>query len=327
MPHGLIKDLRPGEQVVDFFVLRKKELRLRRETNESYLALELGDQSGRIAATLWDNAEALCADLSVGQVIKVKGVVVEYAGRPHLKLEKVRPARADEVEGMEAFVPVCPKDLGELWMRLDQLVEGITNPHLKGLLQALFGDSAFRQVFAQAPAGKLWHHNYRGGLLEHTVAVAETCAAVHHRYSHLDRDLLVTGALLHDVGKVQELKVDGFIDYSDQGRLIGHIVLGAEMVREKLRTLPNFPEELAMRLLHLILSHQGKGEYGSPVVPMTLEAIILYYADELDSKANAFERIIGRDKEQGKKWSRYVELMDRFLYLGEEREPGDEQRA
>ncbi len=154
--------------------------------------------------------------------------------------------------------------------------------------------------------------------------MAETCAAAHHRYPHVDHDLLVTGALLHDLGKIEELKTEGFIDYSDQGRLIGHIVLGAEMVRDRLRALPGFPEELAMRLLHLILSHQGKGEYGSPVVPMTVEAIILYYADELDSKANAFARIISRDKEPGRKWSRYVELMDRFLYLGDEPESASE---
>ncbi len=324
MPRTLIKDLKPGEQVVDFFVVRRKELRLRRDTNESYLALELGDQSGRISATVWENAEALHAQLTIGQVVKAKGMVVEYAGKPHLKLEKVRAARAEEVEALEAFVPTCPKDLEELWQRLDQLMQAVTNPHLRALLRTFFAESEFRKVFAEAPAGKLWHHNYRGGLLEHTVAVAETCAAAHHRYPHVDHDLLVTGALLHDLGKIEELKTEGFIDYSDQGRLIGHIVLGAEMVRDRLRALPGFPEELAMRLLHLILSHQGKGEYGSPVVPMTVEAIILYYADELDSKANAFARIISRDKEPGRKWSRYVELMDRFLYLGDEPESASE---
>ncbi|MCR4440055.1 MAG: HD domain-containing protein [bacterium] len=327
MAHALIKDLRPGDQVLDFFVVRKKELRLKRGTNESYLALQLGGQSGRISATVWDDAEATYAKIAIGQVIKAKGTVVDYCGKPHVNVEKIRPAREEEVEAAEAFVPVCPKDVAQLWERLDRLVASVGNEHLGRLLRALFGDQDFRRAFGQAPAGKLWHHNYRGGLLEHTVAVAETCDAVHQRYARVDRDLLVTGALLHDVGKVRELKVTGFIDYSDEGRLVGHIVLGAQMVREKIQTLPDFPEELAMRLVHLVLAHQGKGEYGSPVVPMTIEAIILYYADELDSKANAFERIMGRDREAGKRWSRYVELMDRFLYLGDEGESAGEQKS
>ncbi len=327
MSHEIIKHLRPGDQVLGFFVVRKKDLRLKRENNESYLALELGDQSGRISATVWDDAEAIYSKIEVGQVIKAKGTVVDYRGKPHVKVEKIRPARPEEVDGAEAFVPVCPKDLEQLWARLDRLVESVSNEHLGRLLRALFGDGEFRQAFANAPAGKLWHHSYRGGLLEHTVAVAEICDAVHSRYEHVDRDLLVCGALLHDIGKTRELQVGGFIDYSDEGRLIGHIVLGAQMVKEKIQTLSGFPEELAVRLQHLILAHQGKGEYGSPVVPMTVEAIILYYADELDSKANAFARVIGRDKEAGKKWSRYVELMDRFLYLGEQEEASGEQKA
>ncbi|MGQ9559353.1 MAG: 3'-5' exoribonuclease YhaM family protein [Candidatus Oleimicrobiaceae bacterium] len=327
MSHELIKHLRPGDRVLGFFVLRKKELRVKRGNNEPYLALELGDQSGRITATVWDDAEALHHTLEVGQVIKAKGTVVEYCGKPHVNVAKIRPARPEEVDAAEVFVPVCPKDLGQLWARLDRLVESVRNEHLSGLLRALFGDAQLRRAFANAPAGKLWHHNYRGGLLEHTVAVAEICDAVHSRYDYLDRDLLLCGALLHDIGKMRELQVSGFIDYSDEGRLIGHIVLGAQMVKEKIQTLSGFPQELAMRLQHLILAHQGKGEYGSPVVPMTMEAIILYYADELDSKANAFAHIIGRDEESGKKWSRYVELMDRFLYLGEQEGPPAEQKA
>lgn len=327
MSHELIKHLRPGDRVLGFFVLRKKELRVKRANNECYLALELGDQSGRITATVWNDAEALYRKFEVGQAIKAKGTVVEYCGKPHVNVDQIRPARPEEVDTAEAFVPICPKDLGQLWARLDRLVDSVRNEHLGGLLRALFGDGQLRRAFANAPAGKLWHHNYRGGLLEHTVAVAEICDAVHSHYDYLDRDLLLCGALLHDIGKMRELQASGFIDYSDEGRLIGHIVLGAQMVKEKIQALSGFPEELAMRLQHLILAHQGKGEYGSPVAPMTMEAIILYYADELDSKANAFARIIGRDKEAGKKWSRYVELMDRFLYLGEQEGPALEQKA
>jgi 3'-5' exoribonuclease len=201
--------------------------------------------------------------------------------------------------------------------QLDELVESIKNNYLAQLLNNIFQDQQVRKDFITAPAGKLWHHNYIGGLLQHSLAVALTCDAVQARYQYIDRDLLITAALLHDIGKIRELQTNGFIDYSDEGRLTGHIVLGAHIVKKKIAEITDFPANLAVKLEHLILSHQGKLEHGSPVLPMMIEAIMLYYADELDSKANAFERIIAKEKGNKSNWSGYINLIERFVYVGD----------
>jgi len=312
----MITDLKAGEDVISFFVLRRKEIRTRRENGEAYLSLELGDASGRINGSVWDEAQKHYDAVQRGEIVKIKARVVNFKDRLHLNIEKVRTATEQDPVDLSQLVPVADKSVQSMSQQLDDLIASIENADLKKLLLHIFGDEKTRKQFERAPGGKLWHHNYLGGLLEHTLSVTTIAEQVAASYAGVNRDLLVAAGLLHDIGKISSYTYKTLIDFTDEGRLLGHIVLGSQMVAEHISRLDGFPEELATQLQHLILSHQGKLEQASPVVPMTLEGLILYYADELDSKANAFLRI--KKKEAGKRWSSYVNLLDRYFFLGSE---------
>ncbi len=310
----MITDIKAGDRVLSFFVLRKKEIKTKRETSEIYLSLEFGDASGRITGTLWHDAQETYESLERGDVLKIKGTVITFKDRLHLSLDKIRQVTNKDAVDMSDLVPSSDLDLKALTAQLDNLVSSVRNPHLGQLLKLVFEDPGIRTAFEHAPGGKLWHHNYLRGLLEHTLSVTTIADNVGGLYPGVNRDLLITAGLLHDLGKIDSYRYDTLIDYTDEGRLLGHIVLGAQMVRDKVKQIDDFPAELGKQLLHLILSHQGKLEQASPVVPMMLEGLILYYADELDSKANAFLRI--KKKDGGKRWSSYVHLLGQFFYLG-----------
>ncbi len=189
---------------------------------------------------------------------------------------------------------------------------GFTNPHLKSLLEELFADREFVAAFLRAPAGKLWHHNRIAGLIQHTAAVCRLCSILARMYPEVDRELLIAGAILHDIGKIEEFHYDTAIDYTDRGRLVGHIVIGAQRTAQRAAQISGFPPELLDSLLHLILSHQG--EHGSPVLPATREAFLLHFADQIDAKMDALRRITGT-MAAGEQW-KFVKLLDRFLFLG-----------
>lgn len=312
----MITDLKAGETIVSFFVLRKKEIKTRRESNEIYLSLELGDASGRIFGAVWDEPQKSYQAVEKGDVVKVKATVIDFRDRLHLNIEKLRKVDEKDEVDIKQLVPACDKDLKKLIAQLDELIASVSNTHLKHLLSSIFDDRTIRTPFETAPGGKLWHHNYLGGLLEHTLSVTEIADKIGQMYPDVNRDLLVTAGLLHDIGKIDSYRYDTMIDFTDEGRLLGHIVIGAQLVSERIKSLSEFPKELAKQLVHLILSHQGKLEQASPVVPMTLEGIILYYADEFDAKANAFLRI--RKKEGHKRWSSYVNLLGQYFYFGSE---------
>ena len=315
----MIRDFKAGDKVLAFFVLRRKELKTRHDSGDAYLSLELADASGRILGSLWDDVQKHFDALNRGDVVKVKGRVIDFHQRAHLSIEKIRKAVKEDEYDLAKLVPVVEQDRDELFARVRKLVASVKNPHLKALLERTFQDERIRHGFYNAPGGKLWHHNYLGGLMEHTLSVTEIALKVGQTYPGVDRDLLLAGALLHDIGKIETYEYKTVIDFTDRGRLLGHIVIGAQIVSEQIKALPDFPDELRDRLLHLILSHQGKLEQASPVVPMTLEGLILYYADELDSKANAFLRIRKKEARHGK-WSAYVRLLERHLYFGPQSE-------
>ncbi len=315
----MIRDFKAGDEVIEFFVLRRKEIKAKRDGGEAYLSVELADASGRILGSMWENFKQPFETLERGDVVKVKGRVIDFHERPHLHIDKIRKAADKDRVDLSKLVPVVEKERDKLLQRVKELIESVGNPFLRRLLDAVFGDPAIRKGFYHAPGGKLWHHNYLGGLMEHTLTVTEICLSVAALYDRVDRDLLLAGGLLHDIGKIQTYHYRTVIEFTDRGRLLGHIVLGAQLVTEKIQTIDGFPNELRDRLLHLILSHQGKLEQASPVVPMTLEGLILYYADELDSKANAFLRIRKKEAAFGK-WSSYVKLLERYFYFGEPRE-------
>jgi 3'-5' exoribonuclease len=309
-----VRDLKVGNRIEDFFVLRKKELK--EYDGQKFLKLELGDKSGRADAVLWDEADRFYHQAEVGDIVKIKGSITTYKDSLQITLESLK--KAEEKIKLSDFLPSSEKDIEELFVRFKDMASSVKNPHLKSLLESLINDSALMQNFKQAPGGKLWHHSYLGGLLEHTLMVAQICEKAASLYELVDRDLLITGALIHDIGKIKQYSTSGFIDYSDEGRLIGHIVSGYDLITRKIEKIKDFPEELALKLRHLILSHQGQLEMASPVVPQTLEAIILHYADEMDAKSGAFTHIIKREKLKDKKWSDWVPLIKRFIYLGEE---------
>jgi len=313
-----IRELEPGEQITSFFVIRKMELKTKRD-GSPYLLLGLGDSTGRISATLWENAKSGYDSFKVGDIVKVKGNVLTYNDTLQISVERIRKAEPSDRIDVKEFVQKGKIDIETLSGSFNDTIESIRNTHLRKLLRKIFDNPQFFNQFRDAPGGKLWHHAHLGGLLEHTMAVVKVCETMSQLYPKTERDILITGALLHDIGKIEEYGYDqGFIDFTDEGRLWGHISIGAQRVRaiiEEIEKEEGFPGELKKEILHLILSHQGKLEHGSPVLPQTLEAMILYYSDEMDSKANALLHIIERDSEPGRQWSQYIQLLDRFIYL------------
>jgi 3'-5' exoribonuclease len=315
-----VKDLKPGLEVTEFFVLRKKELK--EYDGQRFFKLELGDRSGRIDAIVWDNIDQLYDEAEVGEIVKVKGWVSTYKEMPQIKVDKIRKAKEEEIDLID-FLPQSEKNFNLLYDDFKNIVQTIENSYLKRLLDLLLEDSSLMEKFKRAPGGKLWHHARVGGLLEHTLRVVAICEKAAEMYDLVNRDLLITGALVHDIGKIKSYSAGGFFDYTDEGRLVGHIVSGDELIDGKIQKITNFPQDVALKLKHLILSHQGQLEFASPVVPQTIEAIILHYADELDAKADAFSHIIKTQKVKGKKWSDWVHLINRFIYLGEDEEQKD----
>ncbi len=313
--HPFINDLHVGDNFDGFFVMQSLQMKTTR-ANKPFIVFEFSDRTGRIAGKLWDDAEAAYRGLSEGQVVKVRAVVEEYLGNPELKVQKIRPVAGEDSTDVTRFLPTVDHDSQQDWDQLEAAMERLEHPGLKALLEKLFGDESFREQYGRAPAGKRWHHGYIGGLLEHAASMAKLAHRVADHYPQLDRDLLVAGAILHDVGKLQELKYDTSIDYTVRGRLEGHIVIGANFVEQAAEGIEELDEETLVHLKHLVLSHQGTRENGCPVEPMTREAFTLYYLDEIDSKLNAIGRELEKAAGGGGAFTEYIKLLDRMLYKG-----------
>lgn len=315
----MINEIKPGQVIEDFFVLRKLECRTQKEKGVLYLSLELGDASGRIFGSLWHNVKKNQKILKEGDIVKIKARIIDWKGKPHLSIDRIRLSTDNDKVDIEKLIPKANCNPVTCYQSLIDLVNSVKEKNLRALLSAVYLDKSIKNDLFRAPAGKLWHHCYEGGLMEHTLNVCRIVDSVAVHFNQIDRDLLLTGALLHDIGKINEFDSGNFIEYSDEGRLCGHISMGFHIVAGYIEKIEKFPQELRNKLLHLILSHQGQLEHGSPVVPMTREALILYYADEMDSKLNAFERIYKKEKSLNKNWSSYVKLMDRFFYFGNDK--------
>lgn len=310
-----VADLIEGEPVTSYFLAKQVQVRQRR-TGEPYLTLVLADRTGEVPAVLWEGVEAVGQALADGDIVKVQGFLGTYQREPQLTLTRLRKAAPEEV-ALEDYLPRSAQDPAALLTRLQEVVDGMQEPHLRRLLHDLLADEAFVTGFAAAPAAKSIHHAVLGGLLEHTVSVVGLCRLLAEYYPALDRDLLLAAAILHDAGKVHELTWDRVFDYTDAGRLLGHITLGALLVGERVRAIPDFPESLAQRLLHCILSHHGELEWGSPRRPKTLEAMVLHYAEDLDGKVNAFLSFAQSHPDpQHPGWTQFNKSLDRYLYFG-----------
>ncbi|TKJ41845.1 hypothetical protein CEE37_04560 [candidate division LCP-89 bacterium B3_LCP] len=313
----LLQELNPGEHFTGFVAIRVLHVRQKRD-GSPYLALEFSDRSGRMSGNVWDNVEEFKKVLKVGQVVKLHGSITTYQDKKQITIEKLRPARPEDPVDKTRLIQTSQRSQDEMRRHLRRLIEGVENADIRSFLRRFFDDPEISEKYFDAPAGKLWHHAYLGGLAEHSLNMAEILLKVSEFYPNANRDLLVTGALLHDIGKIYEYQWDVSIDFSDRGRLIGHIVIGQELLNLHRQKDPEMPEEIWNQIIHMVLSHQGKYEHKTPILPATLEAVLLYCADLMDSKANAFNRIIQRSREQGDRWSEYIKLADTFLFAGDE---------
>ena len=304
--------LNKGDVVDHFLMIRKCELRTAKN-NKQFLALELADKSLAVNSNMFESFEEIYTKVKAGDIVKVKGVIEDYQGSPQIKVKSIRPAKfEDDVTPMD-FLAKSKRSLDEMKKEFFGRVEEISNQHLRALLKNIFTEEAFEK-YSSVPAGKSWHHSYIHGLLEHTLEIIKICDLMCNFHSELNRDLLISGAMLHDFGKIEELSFETGFEYTDKGKLIGHIVIAAMHIEENSKAIKNFPEELKNCLLHLVLSHQGKLEHASPVVPKTIEAIALYHADELSAKVNAYKNALVTELKSESKWTKFLTLADTDLY-------------
>jgi 3'-5' exoribonuclease len=283
MKPQFIAGLADGQVVSSLFLVREKEVRTSVRSGKSWLELNLADRSGSIPAKMWDNFESLAKTFECDDVVRVRGRVKIYNGQKELTLEQIVPT-ADSEYDLADFLPHTKCDVEELYACVQTAIAGMKNPWLRQLLSSVVEDPDIAPRLKRAPAAMTMHHAYLGGLLEHIVSLLGLAAAVSAHYPELDADLLLTGVVLHDIGKLDELRYARGIDYSDQGRLLGHIMIGARLVREKCNAMEGFPVPLAVLVEHLIVSHHGTHEFGSPSLPQTPEAVMLHFIDDMDSK-------------------------------------------
>ena len=311
-----LNELSVGDEFTMFLIVTKSELKTA-INGKSFLNLELRDKSLALPSKVWDNAEDYAKKLKEGTIVKVVGQIEDFKGALQIKIGKINPAKESDNVKPEDFLPKSQRSLPEMFNELDQVIASIKNPFLNQLIKVILTAGKLEK-YSKVPAGKGWHHAYIHGLLEHTLEIIRICELMCSIHPELKRDLLITGALLHDFGKTEELTYDSVFDYSDKGKLIGHIMIGALEVEKAAALIQNFPEDLKDQLIHLILSHQGKLEFASPVEPRTLEAIVLYQADELSAKTNAYKYAIEADKNKGGRWTRFLPLANTALYIPDE---------
>ncbi|HEY3343346.1 MAG TPA: hypothetical protein VGJ97_00360 [Anaerolineaceae bacterium] len=308
-----LRDLQPGQRFVGFFVIRSRYLEPFRDASRGfYLTLVLGDASGQLIGRVWEDAQATAAEIGDGQVVKLDGEVDVYLDRTQIRVLRIRPARSDEFDRRD-FLPSSAHAPQEMLAQLSPYRDLIQEPHLLALVDEFFTDGAFLEKFAEAPASSQVHHAYLGGLLEHTLSVLQVCTTVLTLYPALDASILIASAFLYQVGKVREMRWEMDLDYTDEGRLIGDIVLSDEMVADAIRRLPDFPPELALRLRHCITAQNGRYEWGSPRQPQTLEAIALHQVEDLDSQLNRFASLL-QTRPPDEPWTAYDRQLGRQLY-------------
>jgi 3'-5' exoribonuclease len=308
-----IKDITDEGAVRGSYLVKQKTVGTTRK-GDLFISLTLADRTGEVDGKIWKDAEQMSSRFQKGDVCEVEGYAGSYRGRIQITVSGIKALK--EETDPSIFLESAQVDPSEMMKSLRGILREVKNGHLRRLIERFLGDQRFVSLFKSAPAAKSFHHNYLGGLLEHTLSVCQMSKLVAEHYPQLDRDLLLTATFLHDIGKIKELRLHPHMDYTDEGRLVGHLVLGTAMLDEKLGEIKGFPQEMAIRLKHLILSHHGQYEFGSPKVPKFLEAIALNLIDDLDAKINGLSRFMERDRQEGA-WTEFNRLLERYFLKGE----------
>lgn len=315
MKKTFIRDLKEKEQVTGAFLVTKKESGVSK-SGKPYLNMKIMDSTGECEARVWEAAEEIGKVFQKNDIVAIKGFAVAYQGGLQVNITSVS-ALAEDAYSIRDFLPASEKDPSVMMAELDAVIDGMEDRHLKALLHSILNDKEIRDRFMTAPAAKAMHHPYLGGLLEHVLSICGLADKVVGHYKEgINRDLLITGAILHDIGKIYELSYRRSFDYTDEGRLLGHITIGVELVDERIRLIKDFPRELAILLKHMLLSHHGHLEFGSPKRPKTIEAIVLYYLDDMDAKINAVKTLI-EDERDPSNWTPYQRIFERYIFKGE----------
>lgn len=319
MSRRYVQQLTDGESIEEVFLVSDKQLRANRNGN-LYLQMDLRDRTGAINARMWNAGEALFRSFDVGDFILARGKVQLFQGALQVILSHVERVETEKIDRAD-FLPHTEHDISKLLERLRGTLLKLANPHLRALAECFLMDDGLVSGLCQVPAGVRNHHAYIGGLLEHVVTLMDAADRLQPLYPALDRDLLLMGVFLHDIGKVRELSYQRSFTYTDEGQLVGHLIIGVEMLNEKAAQVPEltgepFPDELLLRLKHMIVSHHGAYEFGSPKLPMTPEAIALHYLDNFDAKVHSFTRDIREDRNQTSAWTPFNQALQRRLFKG-----------
>ena len=297
--------------VTTSFVVSNKQIKSKK-SGEPYLDLTLMDRTGTIQAKMWDNVEECAYTFEQDDIVKIKGLINKYNQRWQLTIHKVRKMDVGDIDFSD-YLPKTSKDIDEMWQTLGEFVASIGEPHLRRLLELFMADPEIARAYRIAPAAKTLHHACIGGLLEHVISLFRSCDLVSRNYAFINRDLLFTGAFLHDIGKVHELSYARSFGYTTEGQLLGHMVIELEMLHAKVAQVPGFPPQLKILIEHLIISHHGQYEFGSPKLPMFPEALMLHYLDDLDSKMEAMRAQFERDADLDSPWTGYNTALARPL--------------
>jgi 3'-5' exoribonuclease len=313
MKTSFVTDLGTEQNITTFFLVHEKEIRNTRE-GKAYLRLELGDRSGTIEARMWDQFDAAVKDINRDDFVKVQARVEIYRNKPQLSLQNLRLAKPEEID-LADFLAHTKEDVGKLYAQLLEYAGSIANPWLKKLTTGILNDPKIAVRYKRAPAAKVMHHAYLGGLLEHVIGLCGLAKQIAAHYPELDVDLLLTAAILHDVGKLDELCYERAIGYTVEGQLLGHIVMEFETVSKAIDAIEGFPPNLKTVVQHMLISHHGQYEFGSPKLPMIREAMAFHYMDDLDSKLAAVRAALALDTGEPE-WSAYSGALGRkFLRL------------
>jgi 3'-5' exoribonuclease len=315
MKTPFVTDLGSEQNITTFFLVHEKEIRNTRE-GKAYLRLELGDRSGTIEARMWDQFDAVVKDINRDDFVKVQARVEIYRNKPQLSLQNLRLAKPEEID-LADFLPHTKEDVGKLYAQLLEYAGSIANPWLRKLTTGILSDPKIATRFKRAPAAKVMHHAYLGGLLEHVISLCGLAKQIAAHYPELDLDLLLTAAILHDVGKLDELCYERAVNYTVEGQLLGHIMMEFESVSKAMDAIEGFPANLKTVVQHMLISHHGQYEFGSPKLPMIREALAFHYMDDLDSKLAAARAALALDSGEPE-WSAYSGALGRkFLRLDE----------